>query len=497
MNVPFENQITTASPTAITRVDLANLGALRAYQMRHARTWMSVLLAVSDMFWLTIAGLLAVSVRLALGGVVPSLYLRFVSLPVLFVVVYTLRQLYPAIGLGAVEEFRRLTINTTFVFLIIVAVAYMGQIPAVYSRLIFFLYWLLALVLVPLGRAVTRIIFTRLKLWGEPVAVIGPPAQAGEIADNLRHYPKVGLSPAMVCKHGTCRAVIGREALTLPDHGMTDACRQCPVSLARMALVVYSDYNQLEAVREKYRDMYERLILVNHLDNGLGLSGVSVREFGGLTGLEIRQNLLDHWSQTEKRIIDLISSGVGLLLLSPLFLIIAALTCLDSPRRIFYRQMRVGKGGKIFQMLKFRTMHHNADAVLQSYLERDPGIQAEWDQYQKLCKDPRITRVGGFLRRFSIDELPQLWNVFTGDMSLVGPRPIMLNQQEMYGQLFEHYMRVTPGITGLWQISGRNKTTFARRAEFDRHYVMNWSIWLDLYILVRTVWVVIRRDGAA
>ncbi len=123
-------------------------------------------------------------------------------------------------------------------------------------------------------------------------------------------------------------------------------------------------------------------------------------------------------------------------------------------------------------------------------------MRDEWNCYQKLHQDPRITRVGAWLRRFSIDELPQLWNVLMGEMSLVGPRPIMLDQEVPYGEIIKHYVRVLPGITGMWQISGRNRTTFSQRAEFDMRYVMNWSIWLDIYILIRTVWVVISRDGA-
>jgi len=124
--------------------------------------------------------------------------------------------------------------------------------------------------------------------------------------------------------------------------------------------------------------------------------------------------------------------------------------------------------------------------VLQSHLESDPLLRQEWEKYQKLKKDPRITRMGRFLRRFSIDELPQLWNVLRGEMSLVGPRPIFENQIELYGKAYDKYTRVTPGMTGLWQVSGRNQTTFTRRSELDVHYVMNWSVWFDIYLLIRT-----------
>ena len=134
--------------------------------------------------------------------------------------------------------------------------------------------------------------------------------------------------------------------------------------------------------------------------------------------------------------------------------------------------------------------------LLAQYLKNNPDVNSEWDMYQKLHKDPRITRVGEFLRKTSLDELPQLFNVFLGQMSLVGPRPFMTEQVEAYGDAFNFYIRVLPGMTGLWQISGRNKTTFTRRTELDIRYVKTWSVWLDFYILLRTVWVVFTRDGA-
>jgi lipopolysaccharide/colanic/teichoic acid biosynthesis glycosyltransferase len=146
--------------------------------------------------------------------------------------------------------------------------------------------------------------------------------------------------------------------------------------------------------------------------------------------------------------------------------------------------------------LKFRTMHLNADDVLRNYLEIDPELKQEWLLYQKLKNDPRITRVGKLLRRFSIDELPQLWNVLKGEMSLVGPRPIMINQTGLYGHRLDHYKRVTPGMTGIWQVSGRNRLPFEKRTEFDVQYVMNWSVWLDIYLMARTAWMVIQQDGA-
>jgi lipopolysaccharide/colanic/teichoic acid biosynthesis glycosyltransferase len=123
-------------------------------------------------------------------------------------------------------------------------------------------------------------------------------------------------------------------------------------------------------------------------------------------------------------------------------------------------------------------------------------LAEEWRQNQKLRNDPRLTRIGAFLRRSSLDELPQLWNVFKGEMSLVGPRPIVESEIAKFGEAYSMYRRVTPGLSGLWQISGRSKTTYAERVELDTYYVRNWSVWLDIHVLMRTVWIVLRRDGA-
>jgi lipopolysaccharide/colanic/teichoic acid biosynthesis glycosyltransferase len=139
---------------------------------------------------------------------------------------------------------------------------------------------------------------------------------------------------------------------------------------------------------------------------------------------------------------------------------------------------------------------HVGDQILRDHLAANPAAAAEWAATQKLKNDPRVTKVGAFLRRTSIDELPQLWNVFRGDMSLVGPRPIVDDETEKYGQVLALYLRVTPGITGLWQVSGRNNTSYEQRVWLDAHYVRNWSLSLDLYIMVRTISVVLRRDGA-
>ena len=176
----------------------------------------------------------------------------------------------------------------------------------------------------------------------------------------------------------------------------------------------------------------------------------------------------------------------------PLVGILALLVALDGAMP-FYRQQRVGRNGKIFSMWKIRTMVANAEDALQDYLEQNPEARDEWDHKQKLRQDPRITWLGCFLRKSSIDELPQLWNVLRGDMSLIGPRPMMLDQQALYPG--SAYYRMRPGITGLWQVSDRNESSFSERAEFDTEYYYSLSLKADVSIFFRTISVVLRGTG--
>jgi lipopolysaccharide/colanic/teichoic acid biosynthesis glycosyltransferase len=179
-----------------------------------------------------------------------------------------------------------------------------------------------------------------------------------------------------------------------------------------------------------------------------------------------------------------------------LFLLICAAIVLDSRGGALYHHKRIGYGGKEISIWKFRTMCQNADQQLREYLDKNAGMKEEWLKDHKLKYDPRITRIGRILRRISLDELPQIINVFRGEMSLVGPRPIVKEEIKKYGEAFETYVQVKPGITGLWQISGRNNVPYADRIRMDEQYVANWSVWMDIYILVRTVPAVIKGCGA-
>ncbi|MDB6087311.1 MAG: exopolysaccharide biosynthesis polyprenyl glycosylphosphotransferase family protein [Gammaproteobacteria bacterium] len=196
-----------------------------------------------------------------------------------------------------------------------------------------------------------------------------------------------------------------------------------------------------------------------------------------------------------KRLLDVIGAVVLGVVFSPLILVIVFLMRRGGGS-VIYRHRRVGRGGRMFACLKFRTMIPNADQVLRLLLENNPELQAEWVRDHKLRHDPRVTRLGRFLRRTSLDELPQLLNVLRGEMSLVGPRPVVREELLRYGRNVGTYLAAKPGITGLWQVTGRNDTDYRRRVVLDTYYVRNQNLLLDLYILMKTTGVVLGGNGA-
>ncbi|MCC5630971.1 sugar transferase [Nostoc sphaeroides] len=199
-----------------------------------------------------------------------------------------------------------------------------------------------------------------------------------------------------------------------------------------------------------------------------------------------------------KRLFDIVFSLSVLILFFPVYLILALLIAFSSQGPIFYIQERVGKNYKTFNCIKFRTMVSNADEILMQMMETSPELREEFESSFKLKKDPRITEIGRFLRITSLDEFPQFWNVLKGDMSVVGPRPLVAEELPKYGSYIDEILTIRPGITGLWQVSGRNDIPYPRRVQIDLHYARFRNLWLDLWIILKTVDVVIlpKNNGA-
>jgi Undecaprenyl-phosphate galactose phosphotransferase WbaP len=239
---------------------------------------------------------------------------------------------------------------------------------------------------------------------------------------------------------------------------------------------------------------FHKVTLIRQTDH-FGSLWVEPRDVDGYLGLEIHYHLLAWPYVLTKRLIDLTGSILLLIFLSPVLVILSLLIVLDSRGPVFFRQERIGRDSRHFKIFKFRTMIDGAEEILAKLLEEDPTAMAEYEKFHKLEKDPRITRIGGFLRKFSLDELPQLWNVFIGNMSLTGPRAYLLSELKNIGSYAPIILRVNPGMTGWWQVLGRNSTTFEKRLEMDEYYISNWSLWMDVYIILKTGIAVFRGTG--
>lgn len=222
-------------------------------------------------------------------------------------------------------------------------------------------------------------------------------------------------------------------------------------------------------------------------------SGVLVEE---PSVTEVHEGLLDRGARRIKRAFDVISASVLMLLALPFAVAIAIAIVLETRGPVFFRQTRIGRGNRQFHLWKFRSMVMNGEEVLDGYLDAHPDLKREWNATHKLKDDPRVTRVGRLLRRRSLDELPQLWNVLQGSMSLIGPRPIVEEEVPKYGDKFDLYLKVKPGLTGLWQVSGRSDTSYRKRVELDCEYIRTWSLMGDLRIVVKTIGVILRAHGA-
>ena len=456
-------------------------------------------LILTDLITLSISGAAAVVLR----GSLPVGLIRFPYdlIPIffsIFISVFLAWDLYSGMYESAIDEFKTLVQAASVGYLMVLAAIYFEKLGHFYSRPTFLLSWAFTTIMLPLCRSAVRHWLCTKSWWATPVVVIGASPVAQEIVDVLERDPSLGLRPvALLNERGSIltheqsiASGVLRGGVGLAHHFASNY-RHC------LAIVVLpeKDVRGAASLIEEYTDKFKR-VWVTHGAFGVAAMGLPLNIPVGGSGFELNQHHRRLAPRIVKRGFDLALTTPLFLLLAPFVPLIALVGRLTSPGPVFYGQRRIGRDGREFIAWKFRTMVLEADLVLEQHLKANPELRTEWNVNHKLKNDPRITPIGKFLRKFSLDELPQLWNVLCGEMSIVGPRPIVRNEASKYGRCFGLYQRVPPGITGLWQISGRNNTTYEKRVQLDEYYVRHWSILLDFYILLRTIKAVVSAEGA-
>jgi len=469
-------------PSSIARVaELTDAPARLGESVRHsARPWLcSAVLLLGDLAVVAFAAAVSILIWPYFNaGLSSELYVRLWPVLFLFPLAYAATGLYPGFGRNPAEELRLLTVATCVVYPALAVTVFLLKDASTYSRGVFVIAWLQTLAFVPMLRLVLRSTCARRPWWGYPVVVVGAAPAAAEIAGSLVRQPELGLKPAAVLDDPELAVPLAQQGVRHVIFALTGTSQQT-----------------VGAFFDRCSELFPNIIVIPEMA-GLSSLWVEPRDLNGVLGLGVQQRLLMPGPRIIKRALDL---GLVVLLgtvVLPLIAFIALAIKITSPGPVFYGQTRRGRGGGPFVAWKFRSMYADVAGVLEQWLASDPSLREEWLQYQKLRRDPRITPLGRFLRRTSLDELPQLWNIVRGQMSFVGPRPIVTEEVSRYGDGFALYAKVTPGLSGMWQVSGRNNLSYEQRVKLDLYYVRNWSVWLDLHILIRTIRVVVLGDGA-
>jgi exopolysaccharide biosynthesis polyprenyl glycosylphosphotransferase len=359
-------------------------------------------------------------------------------------------------------------------------------------------FWILAIAFITSMRATARSLSRRHLAYVQNTIIVGA-GQVGQlVAKKLRQHPEYGLNlVGFVDDRPKDRPASLDDVALLggPDH-LPRLVQILDVERVIVAFSNDSHEEMLDLIRS-LKDLDIQIDLVPRFFEVIG-TNVGIHTAEGLPLIGLPPLRLSRSSVAAKRAMDLTLSLVGLVLLAPVFAVVAVRIKLDSGGPVFFRQLRMGCGGRTFEILQFRTMTADAEERKPDYAALNKHRSEDGDPRMfKIPNDPRITRVGAWLRSYSIDELPQLINVVKGEMSLVGPRPVVPDELDLYGEARVYYLQVRPGLTGLWQISGRNDVDYERRVSLDTWYVRNWTLWSDVLILFRTLLIVPSRSSGA
>ena len=413
----------------------------------------------------------------------------------IFLVVFLIMRLYPGVSLAPARELRGFSLGS-----------FLAHGGIIVSRLIesetwdsisvAFLFSTLFLpIIIITARDIMHFVLHNIVLRTIPAVIYGANETGKRVIDQLLKSTKAGYNPVLILDDNP---ESGDEYNGIPIiHDTMIGPELVEKYNLKMAIVAMPNLSQSKMNRMMNFSVsaFRYNVLIPDFFNISNIF-MSVRDFNGILGLAAANKLKIKWNLVIKRIQDLLFISIGGILLLPFLFIVGLLIKISSPGPILYKHKRLGLGGKPFMAYKFRSMVLDADKILEKVLADDPELLKEWELNHKLKKDPRITKIGQFLRRTSLDEIPQLLNVIKGDMSLVGPRPIVEQEVKKYGENFNRIFSTKPGLTGLWQVSGRSDTNYDERISYDTYYLQSWSVWLDLWILYRTPRVIFKGRGA-
>lgn len=446
----------------------------------------------TDTLALAVAGLLAFFLwAQPVRNQTLDIYLPAAPVVLMVVLAYAQAGLYPGFGLGPVEVLRRYVLVTATAFLAMAALVLGLKLENVYSRMTLVLAFLLSLVVLGVLRNLVHRLARRWSWWPEPVLLVEGGGRRTALARGLLRQEAAEFRAAGYL-------TISDDYLAQPSSGteaLADAERYAEAGI-RIAFADLAGPGA-EAALDHLRLLFPRVLILRELEE-LPVEGVQVRNLGGVLGLEYGNNLLRRQSRWVKRTLDLTTGGLVLILTLPVMLAAMLAVKVLSPGPALFWHDREGRHGRTIRVPKIRTMVVDAEERVEELLRAAPRLREEWEASFKLKDDPRVIRgVGRWFRRFSIDELPQLWSVLRGDMSLVGPRPFpSYHLNALSAQTRRLRAEVRPGITGLWQVAARGVANVEAQQAYDLYYIRNWSLWLDLHILARTAKAVISGKGA-
>lgn len=420
----------------------------------------------------------------------------WIIFPFLFLLFLHLNQLYTR-RMPFYKEVELVFRSTCYGAILVVLALYVTQLASTTSRLFVGLWFIFAFVLLILYRYIAKKFLQSKGLLQIPVIVIGAGRTAELLARTITNdagmgYKIVGLLEDNKVKHGILDQfpVLGTfddAEKVITETGVNRVFIAAPgLEDKKLGMLIY-----------RVQPLVENIGVIPNFV-GIPTGSVEVESIFNekLLILRLKNNLARPLNRMVKTIFDYTLTLIGTICISPILLIIAAWIYYDSPGPVIFKHIRIGKDGKPFPCYKFRSMCVDSKEKLAELLANDPAAREEWERDFKLKNDPRITRSGAFLRKTSLDELPQIFNVLKGEMSLVGPRPIIHEELERYGEYVGDYLMVKPGITGMWQVSGRSDIEYAERVQLDTWYVRNWSVWVDIVLLFKTFAVVALRKGA-